>query len=248
MKNNMIFSTILALGFIFLSVPLVIGQESKSVVVERTINKNYTRIGAGGKFNVILKKGKVGKVMLDGHPDLIERIKDMVIQSTLIIYVPRKTMQDFEAETKEKGIVTITIFIDTVERIGLEGGSDITYDGTLTTDTLRIRTKGASSMQLTVQANSIDIEGIENSLSTLTGKVNKIVVVGEDSAKIDVQSLLAQEVKVKASDDSNIIVYADNTLDIKASNNAIVQYKGKVSGRALKISKKQKAQVTKIAQ
>ncbi len=224
MKKTVFVLSLILLGFSNLNAQWFFNKTIKgngNVITETRKTNDYKGVQLSGFFDVTLVEGKEGNITVKAEENLMDYIIVDVVNDVLKITLKK----GITLKTK-KGIF-ITVPIEQISKIVLNGSGDITSNTIIDTNTLAISLSGSGDIVLDINANSIsskiagsgdiNIEGKTNSLdTTIVGsgdfvskrlQANNVTVVVTGSGDASVFANTKIEAKVVGSGD--IIVYGN---------------------------------------
>jgi hypothetical protein len=84
----------------------------------------------------------------------------------------------------------------------------------------------ASNINLEGNRNNVDIRASDASHVTLKGAGGNIIISASDASHVDLTDFTSQDVTIKATDASNVVVNASGTLNADAEDASVIPYYG----------------------
>lgn len=188
-----------------------------------TITRNtgsYDGVSVGGFFDVILVKGKEGKITINGEQNLMEYIFTEVSGNNLRIKV-------------EKGInlkatrrLTVTVPVEKISKVSLGGSGNIISKINLNSENLEVNLGGSGNIDLSLKATSVksSISGSGNIKLSGTADYMKSSVAG--SGTIKAYELKVNSIKASIVGSGDIRISVKNNLKATIAGSGSIYYKG----------------------
>lgn len=213
-----------------------------TIEAENRTTSSYDAVKISGFFNVELVQGDEGNIVIEGESNLISHIETTVRNKTLSVKVKKGVRLKPSFGKK----ILITIPIESIHKIALEGSGQVEGKTTITNENLELSIAGSGEMNLDVAANKIEssIAGSgdlelngnakvwEASIAgsgdiTLTGKVEDLLDISiSGSGDVVADQLKAKDVEISISGSGDVSVYCDGTLSTSVSGSGDIRYSG----------------------
>lgn len=189
------------------------------VTVTRTTS-DYDGIGVGGSFDVILVKGKEGKITIEGEENIIPYIETEVKGNTLKIKYRKNT----NIRTTRK--LTITVPYEDIDLVSLGGSGNITCKGTLKVNDLKTSLGGSGNITLKVDADEVtaNIGGSGN--IKLEGFSNQFTCSIAGSGSIKAYGLETDDLSATIAGSGSIRTTVKTKIKAKVVGSGSIYYKG----------------------
>jgi hypothetical protein len=156
-KNNKIMFKKIILATLILTGTFAVNAQNnqkikgngKIVTVNRTTSA-FDGFAVGGSFDVILIKGKEGKITIEGEENIISYIKTEIEGDLLQIKFKKNT----NINTTKR--LTITVYFENIEKVSLAGSGNITCDEIIKSKDFAVALGGSGNITLKVNANEIN--------------------------------------------------------------------------------------------
>ena len=177
-----------------------------------TITRNtsdYDAVNLGGSFDVVLVKGKEGKITIEGESNLLEYITTEVKKGVLKI----NTKKGVNIRTTRKMIVTVP-YTD-IEKVSLGGSGDLTSTGTIKAETFAMSLAGSGNVDLEVDAKTVRsiIAGSGN--IKLSGNATELTCSITGSGNINAYDLKADATSATITGSGNVKTTVSNSIKAK---------------------------------
>ena len=189
------------------------------ITVSRTIS-DYDGIAVGGSFDVILVKGKEGKITIEGEENIIPYVETEVKGNTLNVNYQKNT----NINTTKR--LTVTITYQDLEMVSLGGSGNITCEGTLKATDLKTSLGGSGNITLNVDADelSANIGGSGN--IKLSGNSNELTCSIAGSGSIKAYELNTNSLNANIAGSGSIRTTVKTKIKAKVVGSGSIYYKG----------------------
>lgn len=179
---------------------------------------HFTGVNVKGSFDVVLIKGKEG-VTIHADKDSAKNIKTEVESDGLLSI-------SVEKGKKIRGEVKIEVYYETMSQITLNGSGDITNEGKLETQNLKVSLTGSGDITVNVDAENIKANLDGSGDMKLEGKATnfKADVVG--SGDLEANRLKSENVQVKVIGSGDASVYASAAIKAEVTGSGDIVYAG----------------------
>ncbi|MDD7913070.1 head GIN domain-containing protein [Polaribacter ponticola] len=192
------------------------------VKVKRTTS-DYDGIGVGGSFDVILVKGKEGKITIEGEENIIPYIETEVKGNTLRV----KYRKNINIRTTKKLVVTITY--EDIEKVSLGGSGNITNEGIIKSNDFKVSLGGSGNITLQIDADEVssNIGGSGN--IKLSGNSNELNCSIAGSGSIKAYELRTDKLYANIAGSGSIKTTVKSKIKAKVVGSGSIYYKGNPS-------------------
>lgn len=176
----------------------------------------FTGVEVTAHFEVKLTTSGSDILIATDKPEYLKNIKTEVSGETLKIW----------ADGTVKGDVEITVPYKTLNEVVLNGSGDITADGTVSTNEIKVAVNGSGDINLDIATTNIkaSVTGSGDLVLKGTAENFKANVVG--SGDLAAGGLKAKNVQVKVVGSGDATVYASEALKAQLSGSGDIRYKG----------------------
>jgi hypothetical protein len=189
------------------------------VTVTRTTS-NYDAVSAGGSFDVVLVKGKEGKITIEGEENIVPFLETEVSQNTLKIKYKKNT----NIRTTKRITVTVT-FID-IESVALGGSGNISSKDLIKSDELKVSLGGSGNITLKVDAHSVKSSVGGSGNINLQGNTTNLDCTIAGSGSIKAYELKTDELTASIAGSGSIKTTVKNKIKAKLVGSGSIYYKG----------------------
>tara|TARA_R110000787_G_scaffold271939_8_gene379275 strand:+ start:2114 stop:2845 length:732 start_codon:yes stop_codon:yes gene_type:complete len=191
-----------------------------NIKIETRNTSDYEGVSVGGFFDVILVKGKEGKIKIEGEENLMEYIITEVKRGTLQI----KVEKGINIKTTRR--LTITVPVDEIEKVSLGGSGNIKSNMLLKADDFGVSLGGSGNITLRIDANTIgsSIGGSGN--IKLSGKADSMKSSIAGSGDIKAYELEVNYVKATIAGSGSIKVSVKDEIKSTIAGSGSIYYKG----------------------
>ena len=191
-----------------------------NLITETRNVSDYDAIALGGSIDVVLVKGKEGKITLEGEENLLEYIETEVKGNTLKIKVKNNTSIKFN----RKFVVTVP-YTD-LEAVSLGGSGNISNEGRIKATEFTVNIGGSGNISLAIDADEIttNIGGSGN--IKLSGKAEELSSRISGSGNVSAYDLEVNSLSAVIAGSGNIRALVKDAIDAKVVGSGSVYYKG----------------------
>lgn len=191
-----------------------------NVVTETRNTSDYDGIGVGGSFDVVLVKGKEGKIVLEGEENLLPYIVTEVKGSTLKI----KVKKNINIRTTRK--LTVTVTFDDIEKLSLGGSGNVTSKDLIKASDLKVSIGGSGNIEARVQAENLKASIAGSGNIMLSGNANELSCSIAGSGDVKAYDLQTDSTKASIAGSGNVRVSVKNSVKASIAGSGSVYYKG----------------------
>lgn len=218
------FKSILISGVLFTllscHVDRIVGV-SDEVTINNVRVSNFSGIEISDDFNAYIRfSDSEERVEIEANENLHRHIIVETIGGRLIV----RTRHHLNIIGRE----TLNVFI-TTKRLSdfiAEGDSKITLENVLVDDDVKIKVSGDSYFYGEIEANNVELTALGDSKIDLYGEINTLdAYLAGDSSLTD-YDLTTKDLRIELSGDSNAYLTVTDYIDIDASGDSRLHYKG----------------------
>jgi hypothetical protein len=199
----------------------------------RTVSA-FKGISVSGGIDLYLSYGNEALAVSAANTDHRNRIKTEVKDGILRIWYDSKSgiNLNFTSDRKLKAYVSYK----TLESLSGSGGSDITSDGIIKGNELRMDISGGSDFKGKVDVNNLRVEQSGGSDVDISGRASTLKVEASGGSDFNGFDLVTEICDVEAHGGSDIEVTANKEISAQASGASDIHYKGKPAVKQAKAS------------
>ncbi|WP_159947429.1 head GIN domain-containing protein [Polaribacter septentrionalilitoris] len=190
------------------------------VTVNRTTS-DYDGVSVGGSFDVVLVKGKEGKITIEGEENIIPYIETEVSGNTLKIKYQKNT----NIRTTKR--LTITVPFQDIESVSLGGSGKISSKSLIKTRNFSANLGGSGDITLKVDADKVKASIGGSGNINLTGKSEEFTCSIAGSGGIRAYDLETKELSANIAGSGSVKTTVKNKIKAKIVGSGSVYYKGK---------------------
>jgi hypothetical protein len=192
-----------------------------NITTETRSTSDYEGVSFGGSFDVVLVKGKEGRITLKGEENLLKYIETEVKRGVLKI----KIKKGVNLRMTRKMVVTVPY--QDIEKVSLAGSGDLTSRGTIKADDFSLSIAGSGNMKLDVDANSIKSNVAGSGNIKLSGNTDEFTCNIAGSGDINAYELKTKTTFAKIAGSGNIKTSVSDKISAKVVGSGNIYYKGK---------------------
>lgn len=191
-----------------------------NVTTENRSTGDYDGVSVGGFFDVILVKGKEGKVTIEGEENLMEYIVTEVSRGTLKI----KVEKGINLKTTRR--LTVTVPVEDIEKVSLGGSGNVTAKTKIKAEYLDVSLGGSGNITLDIDATDVksSIGGSGN--IKLSGKADHMKGSIAGSGTIKAYELSVNTVKASIAGSGDIRITVKDAINATVAGSGSIYYKG----------------------
>ncbi|POY37097.1 DUF2807 domain-containing protein [Solitalea longa] len=199
-------------------------KETRDVVTETRKVTGFHGINVSTGIDVFITQGTSEKVTVTASSNIIGKIKTVVNNGILEIYVD-KTGKDSWSWGNETRKVYLTV--KTLDAIVANSGSDVSTTNRLKADKLFAQSSSGSDLKLDLDVRDLICETSSGSDAELSGIAKSFNVQASSGSDVNAFHLTTEVCVANASSGSDIDVTVTKQLTADASSGGDVTYKGK---------------------
>lgn len=192
----------------------------KVVTVNRTTS-DYDKVSVGGSFDVILIKGKEGKITIEGEENIIPYLETEVNRNTLQVKYKKNT----NIRTTKR--LTVTITYKNINKVSLGGSGNITNEGIIKSNDFTVALGGSGNITLKVNADKVNSKIGGSGNIKLSGSSIKLDCSIAGSGSIKAYELSTDTLNATIAGSGNIRATVKNKIKAKVVGSENIYYKGK---------------------
>ncbi|TXD47287.1 head GIN domain-containing protein [Polaribacter sp. IC073] len=191
-----------------------------NVVTENRTTENYRGIMVGGSFDVVLIKGREGKITMEGEENIIPFIETEINDGILKINYKKNT----NIRTTKKLIVTVTF--ETIESVALGGSGNISCKETIKANHFNVSLGGSGNIDLKIDSDTVNSNIGGSGNIELHGSTNKLKGSIAGSGSLKAYDLTTKEITAIIAGSGNISTTVKDKINAKIVGSGSVYYKG----------------------
>jgi hypothetical protein len=179
---------------------------------------DFSSIEIQGAYKVVLKQDSSMGIKITGDDNLIKYIKTGVNGGKLHIYSKKNFCS--------KGAITLNIGVGKLESLSADGAVELTGDGKLNVENLKVSLSGANRVTLDLNAANFSAEGSGANELFLTGQAAASKIIYTGSGKLHAFDFVVGDYSVSTTGASNCEINVLKTLKVSTMGAADIKYKG----------------------
>ncbi len=198
------------------------GIKGSGDTITKDINlQEFTKIDMAIDADVVLSKGDVQKVEIEGQENIIDNIKTKIKSGEWKI--------DFNKNVRTHKELTVYITIPTFESVVLSGSGNIYSDDTFDVNNLNLKIPGSGDIDLLINSENTDISISGSGNIYLEGGTIDQTISVSGSGNYDAFKFFSKKSEIDISGSGDCNVYAQDNLFVTISGSGNVYYKGNPS-------------------
>jgi hypothetical protein len=195
------------------------GQEAETEVALDLAD--FTEIELSGQQTVVLRQTSDAgcKVSVKAPADLQGLVKASVSEGGVLKIWNEGCLQSFEQ-------VQITVQLPSLRRLSASGIGAVTTEGTFQADVLALEVRGATALDLALDANEVDVACSGASAIELRGGCEMLRVKNSGASAIDASALKAARASISISGAGACQVHAIESLHAEITGMGLIEYSG----------------------
>jgi hypothetical protein len=179
---------------------------------------DFKSIEIQGAYHVVLKQDSSMGIKITADDNLLKYIKTGVSGGKLHIYSKKNFCSDRP--------VTLNIGVGKLEALSADGAVELTGDGKLNAENLKLSLSGANRMTLDLNAANFSAEGSGANELFLTGQAAASRIIFTGSGKLHGFDFVVGDYSVATTGASNCEINVLKTLKVSTMGAADIKYKG----------------------
>ena len=194
-----------------------------NVITTERNSTNYSEITVDGSFDVILVKGKQGKISIKGEENIIPYLETEISNNTLKINYKKDT----NIQNTKK--MTVTVHYSNLESVSLGGSGNISSNDLIKSNQFNVSIGGSGNINLKVDSKDVKASIGGSGNLNLEGNANEFMCSIAGSGNINAYQLIANQVTASIAGSGNIKITVTEKIKSKLVGSGNVYYKGKPS-------------------
>ncbi|MES2486729.1 MAG: head GIN domain-containing protein [Bacteroidota bacterium] len=182
----------------------------------RSVGEGFTKISASNSIEVYIAQGDKASVIVEADGNLQEHIKTKVTGGVLTI--------ESDVEIGNADAKKVTVTLPKVESVESSAGCIVKSTTVLKGDNIKVSSSSGSSLEVSVESNTINCEASSGSSLKIGGRAKKLKSNSSSGSSVDAKALVATDVDADASSGSTTIVNPVESLKASASSGSSVNY------------------------
>ncbi|MBL4605495.1 MAG: DUF2807 domain-containing protein [Flavobacteriaceae bacterium] len=191
----------------------------KVITITRSTG-DYDGVSVGGFFDVILVKGKEGKVKIEGEENLMKYIVTEVRRGSLQI----KVKKGINLRTTKR--LTVTVPIQSIDQVSLGGSGNIKGNVLIKADDFKVSLGGSGNITLEVDATSVKTSIGGSGNIKLSGDANSFKGSIAGSGSIKAYELQVNTVNATIAGSGDIRISVKDEIKSTIAGSGSIYYKG----------------------
>ena len=190
------------------------------VVTETRTTSDYDVISVGGSFDVVLVKGKEGKITIEAESNLMKYIITEVSGDKLKIRFKKNT----NIRTTRRLLVTVP-FQD-LEKVSIGGSGNIHSKEVIKANKFTMSVAGSGNINLKVDADTVKSSIAGSGDINVSGRASDLNCSIAGSGNINAYGLKVASTTARITGSGNIKTTASDRVDAKVVGSGNIYYKG----------------------
>ncbi|RKS42722.1 putative autotransporter adhesin-like protein [Gillisia mitskevichiae] len=203
-----------------------------NMVSDTRSTPRYDEIALIGSMDVQIISGTEGKLKVDAESNLQEYILTEVKDGKLKISVEK----DVSLNPSRNMTIRVTVPVETISSLSVTGSGDVSNNGILKANELKIGVTGSGDINLNVEAKQLWGSITGSGDIKLNGKAKDFSCKVTGSGDFMAYNLNAINVEAAVSGSGDIQVYASESLKARVSGSGDIGYKGNPEKQDFKTS------------
>ena len=191
----------------------------KVVTKTRTVS-DFDGVSAGGSFDVILVKGKEGKITIEGEENILPYIVSEVKGGTLKIKYKKNT------NVRLTRRMTVTVPFRDIDHVSLGGSGNVKTDVVIKGDDVKFSLGGSGNIIANVDADNVKTSIGGSGDIKLSGKTNYFKCAIAGSGSIKGYDLETNELKASIAGSGSIKATVNKKIKATVVGSGSIYYKG----------------------
>lgn len=181
---------------------------------------NYDAIEAGGSFEVILVKGKEGKITIEGEENIIPYLETEVSGNTL------KMKYEKGVNIRTTKTLKITVPFQNIEKAAMSGSGKMSSTLVIKAPYFKTSLAGSGNIDFTIDANEIATSIAGSGNINLKGNCNQLSCAIAGSGDVKAYDLKTNEINIKITGSGSVKTHVTSAIKAKIVGSGNVYYKG----------------------
>ena len=192
-----------------------------NVITETRSTSDYDGISVGGSFDVILVKGKEGKITLKGEENILPYIETEIKGNTLKIQFKKNV----NVRTTRR--LTVTVTFEDIEKLSLGGSGNVSSTDLIKSDNLKVSIGGSGNIEAEVDAENLKASIAGSGNIRLTGNAGELKCSIAGSGDIKAYGLQTDTTRASIAGSGSVRVSVKTRIKASIAGSGSVYYKGK---------------------
>lgn len=195
-------------------------EGSGNVVTKDITVSSFDELSVGGIFSVALKQGNREEVKIEAEDNLQELFEVKNEGSKLVVGMKK----DVNINSKKKMKVYITF--KKLKSLDVKTVGDVSSDGNLSFDDLKLDNKSVGNVDLNFTAKSVSIDNKSVGNIKLQGKADDVTIRNKSVGNINAASFAVQKMDIENNSIGNTEVNVEKEIKVKDNSLGKVTNKG----------------------
>ncbi|MFY0603292.1 MAG: DUF2807 domain-containing protein [Flavobacteriaceae bacterium] len=191
-----------------------------NVVTETRSVSDYDGVSVGGSFDVVLVKGKEGKITLKGEENLLPYIETVVKGNTL------KVQYKKNVNVKTTRRLTVTITFKDIDHLSLGGSGNVSSKDVIKASNLKVSLGGSGNIEAEVDAENLKASVAGSGNIKLSGNTDELKCSIAGSGDIKAYNLQTDTTRANIAGSGSIRVSVKTKIKASIAGSGSVYYKG----------------------
>lgn len=191
-----------------------------NVVTETRSTGDYDGISVGGSFDVILVKGKEGKITLEGEENLLPYIETEIKGNKLKIQYKKGV----NIRTTRR--LTVTVTFEDIESLSLGGSGNVSSKDVIKANSLKVSIGGSGNIDAEIDAENVKASVAGSGNIKLTGNAEEMKCSIAGSGDIKAYGLQTDTTRVSIAGSGSVRVSVKTKIKASIAGSGSVYYKG----------------------
>jgi len=192
-----------------------------NVITETRTTSDYDGISVGGSFDVILVKGKEGKITLKGEENLLPYIETKIKGNSLKIQFKKNV----NVRTTRR--LTVTVTFEDIDHLSLGGSGNVSSNDLIKTSNLKISLGGSGNIEAKIDADNVKASVAGSGNIKLTGDAEELKCSIAGSGDIKAYGLQTDTTRASIAGSGSVRVSVKTKIKASIAGSGSVYYKGK---------------------
>lgn len=198
-----------------------LGQEHGNgnvITEERPVTANFDEVKGSAGLDVFLTKGTENKIVVEADENLMEFIETEIKNGKLHV-----TSRENIGRSKSKKVHVTYVQLS---KVASSSGADVIVNSVLENDYITLDASSGSDLEVEVFAKEVIAETSSGADLIVSGKAVNLQADASSGSDLDAKDLYVVTCKAEASSGSDVTVHVKETLEVKATSGADINYYG----------------------
>jgi hypothetical protein len=195
----------------------------------------YHAIEVSGGIDLYLSNGEESVAVSASETKFRDKIITEVVNGVLKIYCEPKNGVHLTVDWGNRKMKAYVSF-KTLDRLSGSGGSDISVDGTIKSESLDLHISGGSDFEGKVDVSSLDIVASGGSDVHISGIARSMKLEASGGSDLKGYELVTDNCSLEASGGSDVYITVNKEMNANASGGSDIYYKGNGSIKEIRSS------------